>query len=276
MDERTLGSKARRMVGVVLFGIGLSYVVVGGGVFALQRKLVFPAPPAQPMPTVPGAEQLAIPGNPGPIHALRLPPKGDAPTVLFFHGNGEQLADLPGFVQALHLKGLGVVAMEYPGYGASAGQKPSEEAIDADAETLIRWLEANRGLTEDRLILAGHSLGTGVATEMAARGHGRRLVLLSPYTSIAAVGARVVPWLPTRLLTLDRFDTAAKAPKIEMPVLIVHGGRDVVVPVRMGKKLAKIFPHATLDLGPGRPTMSSTTSRISPGRSPASPGASRR
>lgn len=248
MDGTVLRSKVKRMLGVVLFGIGLSYVVVGGGVFAFQRKLVFPAPPPRPMPKVPGAEDLVIPGHPGPIHALRLPPVGDAPTVLFFHGNGEQLADLPDFFERLHRQGLGVVALEYPGYGASAGQKASEETIDAEAETLIRWLEANRGLTEGRLVLAGHSLGTGVATEMAARGHGARLVLLSPYTSIAAVGARVVPWLPTRLLTLDRFDNAAKAPRIPLPVLIVHGGRDRVVPPRMGRTLAKRFPHAILDL----------------------------
>lgn len=280
VDKGTVRAKVKRMVGVVLFGIGLSYVLVGGAVFAFQRKLVFPAPAPEPMPAMPamkGAERLAIPGHPGPIHALRIPPVDGAPTVLFFHGNGDQLSDLVGFFQALHLTGLGVVAMEYPGYGASHGQSPSEDAIDADAETLIRWLEKNRGLTEDHLVLVGHSLGTGVAAAMAARSHGKRLVLLSPYTSIAAMGARVVPWLPTRLLTLDRFDTAAKAPKIEMPVLIVHGRRDMVVPFRMGRRLARLFPNATFvpepraghDLLDEVPNLAGMIARFARGEAPA-------
>jgi pimeloyl-ACP methyl ester carboxylesterase len=81
---------------------------------------------------------------------------------------------------------------------------------------------------------------------MALRGRGARLVLISPYTSIPAVASEVVPWAPTRLLVRDRFDTLAKAPGIQVPVLIVHGTEDEVVPYRMGEALSRAFPHARL------------------------------
>lgn len=250
MDGAWIRRKVKRMLGVVLFSVGAGYLVVVGAVFALQRRVVFPAPAPRAVPAIPGAVPIVVPDEAGPVHALYMAPPDGAPTVVFFHGNGEQLADLGPFLVDLHRQGLGVVAMEYPGYGPSHAQSASESSIDAAAETLLKWLEANKGLDEKHLVLAGHSLGTGVATEMAARGHGARLVLLAPYTSIAAVGARYFWWLPTRLLTLDRFDTADKAPHIAIPVLIVHGKRDHVIPWRMGRRLAGLFPHARLDLRP--------------------------
>jgi uncharacterized protein len=86
---------------------------------------------------------------------------------------------------------------------------------------------------------------------MALRGHGSRLVLISPYTSIADLGARTYPYFPVRWLLLDRFDTESKAPRIRLPVLIVHGIEDEIVPVAMGERLARLFPNAQLKLVAG-------------------------
>jgi pimeloyl-ACP methyl ester carboxylesterase len=96
-----------------------------------------------------------------------------------------------------------------------------------------------------RTVVMGRSLGTGVAAEMAHRGYGSRLVLISPYTSIADVAARSFSYLPTRLLVRDRFDTAKKAPTVRQPTLILHGDRDEVIPHAMGETLARAFPDAT-------------------------------
>ncbi|MFL5371317.1 MAG: alpha/beta hydrolase [Myxococcales bacterium] len=96
------------------------------------------------------------------------------------------------------------------------------------------------------LILEGQSLGTGVAVEMASRGFGDRLILISPFTSMADVAAVHFPWLPARLLVRDRFDSAAKAPRIGMPVLLVHGDGDEIVPASMSEELVRRFPRATL------------------------------
>jgi pimeloyl-ACP methyl ester carboxylesterase len=100
----------------------------------------------------------------------------------------------------------------------------------------------------EKTTLMGQSLGSGVAAEMARRGLGARLVLLSPYTSIPEVAARVVPILPGRLLVRDRFATAEKAPEIRVPTLIVHGEKDELIPVAMGRELGRRFPQVTVEV----------------------------
>jgi hypothetical protein len=107
----------------------------------------------------------------------------------------------------------------------------------ADAEAIV----AEAG--GDRPVLMGFSLGTGVATEMAARGHGRALILLAPYTSIPEVGQRDVPFFPMKLLMRDKFDTRAKAPSIALPAFVAHGDADQVVPFDMGESVAHAFPR---------------------------------
>ncbi len=220
-----------------------------------QRDLLYPAPPGAREPRlVAEAKLLRLEGAKGaPVYVLHVPAAPGAPTVVHFHGNGEQLAD--GAWLALHYQeaGLGFYAVEYPGYGLMAEQgPPSEEGIYEAAEVALAHLKGELGVPRERTVLQGQSLGSGVAVEMAKRGHGERLVLLTPYTAIADVGARVFPWIPVRLLMKDRFDSAAKAPGLELPVLIVHGTRDEVVPVDMGQSLGKLFPNATVRILEGR------------------------
>ena len=94
-------------------------------------------------------------------------------------------------------------------------------------------------------MLQGQSLGSGLAAEMARRGLGGRLILISPFTSMASLGQRFFPWLPVAPLVRHRFDTLSKAPGIGVPVLIVHGTEDELVPFSMGEELARVFPRAT-------------------------------
>ena len=103
-----------------------------------------------------------------------------------------------------------------------------------------------RGSAPNRIALFGESLGTGVAVEMAARGHGSSVVLVTPYTSIPEVASRFVFGLPVRLLMRERFDSLAKAPRVAVPALLLHGTDDEVVPYAMSVKLATTFPHARL------------------------------
>ncbi|WP_338052884.1 alpha/beta hydrolase [Pyxidicoccus trucidator] len=95
-------------------------------------------------------------------------------------------------------------------------------------------------------MLSGRSIGTGVAVEMAMRGHGARLMLVSPYTSIPELAGLMLPFLPARLLVRDRFDTLSKAPDLKLPVLIIHGEQDELIPVEMGRRLGTRFPQATV------------------------------
>ena len=174
-----------------------------------------------------------------------------APTVVVFHGNGEQLANIVPLAQDLSDYGLGTFAVEYPGYGLSAGSRTTEKAVYADASAAIAHLQQQLGVPRERIVLLGQSLGSAVAVEMALRGLGARLIVLAPFTSMADMARKIAPILPTQWLVLDRYDTLSKAPHITMPTLLVHGDADTVVPVAMGKKVARALPSGNSVWLPG-------------------------
>jgi pimeloyl-ACP methyl ester carboxylesterase len=150
-------------------------------------------------------------------------------------------------------RGLGVVLCEYRGYGLSSGPAPSEEGLYRDAEAVLDHL-ATRGVGPDRVALFGESLGTGVAAEMAARGRGGRLVLVTPYTSMPDMGEHLtarVPILPVRLLMRERLATLEKAPRITVPALVLHGTDDELVPYAMGQRIAAALPRGRFLSLPG-------------------------
>ena len=218
----------------VLFvvAVALAALAIAGG--CTQTAMIFPSPPRGREPAYP--DNLVRTRD-----ATFLYFEGKK-VVAYFHGNGEDLADAVPMVSLLRSLGVGVLAVEYPGYGI-AGGFPSEAGAYAAAESGLTWLRTDRGIGPDRVVLLGQSLGTGVAAEMAKRGLGARVVLISPFTSIAAMARRIVPFFPATFVR-HRFDTEAKAPAIDVPVLIVHGTEDEVVPFAMGERLARAFPHA--------------------------------
>ncbi len=222
--------------------VGLTLVACG-----TYKHLLYPAPNVGPLVVPPGAELLDLRASDGaPVHALYYPATEKRPTVVLFHGNGSTIGDDVDLADALHAHGLGVALVEYRGYGVSRGSpKPSEPGLYLDAATTLDALE-QRGVKKDRVVLWGLSLGTGVAAEMALRGRGAALVLLAPYTSIRAIASHYAPVFPTSLIVDEHFDTLAKAPKIQVPVLVIHGDTDEVIPVAMGKEVAATFPKAKL------------------------------
>jgi hypothetical protein len=229
------------------------YVALSLAAAGAQRPMLFPAPGGAREPVMRGATLDRIVGPNGTtVYALHAPAPAGAPTVVHFHGNGEQLADVVHLASALHAAGVGVYAVEYPGYGLAAATPATESALYAAAEAALAHLTEHAGVPRESIVLEGQSLGSGVATEMAARGHGARMVLLSPYTSIADLMSRFVPFLPSSLLVRDRFDNAAKAPRVGIPVLLVHGTDDALIPVEHGRRLARLFPAARLEELQGR------------------------
>jgi pimeloyl-ACP methyl ester carboxylesterase len=237
-------ARRNRLVKLVL-GIALAYALLAFAAYAFQRRLIYPWRGLGGVPHFPGTTLETLEGERGRrVHALYAKAEGDAPTVVHFHGNGEELTDMVGFVSLFRARGFGVLAVEYPGYGLSLGHEPNEADIYQDAEIALRDLREKKGVPRERIVLSGQSLGTGVAVEMASRGHGARVVLFSPYTSIADVANRYFPILPNRWLVRDRFDSKKKAPAIRVPVLVVHGTDDEVIPFALGKELAGLFPNA--------------------------------
>ena len=121
---------------------------------------------------------------------------------------------------------------------------PSEEGLYADAEAALAWLAAE-GYGKERVILAGRSIGTGVAVEMAHRGRGAALVLVSPFTRIVDLARRMVGPLATQFVW-DKFESIAKMPDLRMPVVVIHGTDDELIPYEMGVAISKAAPGATL------------------------------
>jgi len=231
---------------VVGFALG-AYAALVGTVYLAQRRLIYPVPSMVIRPEAADAtlEQVQVPSALATV-GLHFEAAAEAPTVLHFHGNGEQIADLIALGRAVRARGLGFFAMEYPGYGVAEGA-PSEAANYAAAEASIEHLKQRHGVTNDKLVLEGQSLGTGIALEMARRGHGVRLILLSPYTSMVDMGKLALPIFPGDLIR-DRYQNLEKAPSIEQPTLVLHGTDDEVIPVRMGQRVAEALPRAELRL----------------------------
>ena len=112
-------------------------------------------------------------------------------------------------------------------------------------------MEQQHGIAKSQVVLQGQSLGTGVAMEMAHRGYGRRLVLITPYTSMVDMGKLTLPIFPNDWLVHDRYLNVAKAPEVRLPTLVIHGTKDEVIPVDMGRKVAGALPDARLRIVEG-------------------------
>jgi uncharacterized protein len=156
-------------------------------------------------------------------------------TFVFFHGNGDCLASASGIADLYIAAGYGFLVAEYRGYSGLPG-KPTEAGLYADGRATIDALVA-RGVKSENIILFGHSLGTGVAVQMAKEFHVGGVVLLAPYTSIAEMAQVEYPYLPAKYLARDRFENEKKIRNIHAPVLIVNGTEDQVIPPSQGRQL---------------------------------------
>lgn len=246
-------AQAMRGLLVLLISLAGTYALVCAVARFSYRFFVYPAPAPHRVAAGEGqGERLTLRAADGhAVTALWFPPiwRG-ARVVACFHGNGETADDDVPLARDLVQRGLGALLVEYRGYGASAGGTPTEEGLYLDAEAALDEA-GRRGFGPERVALWGTSLGTGVAAEMARRGRGARLVLVSPFTSLRDVASRTVAWLPMSLVLPDRYDTLSKAGDIRARTLIVHGDRDDVVPFDMGERLSRAIAGARFLRVPG-------------------------
>jgi fermentation-respiration switch protein FrsA (DUF1100 family) len=135
-------------------------------------------------------------------------------------------------------QGWGVYMMAYRGYAGSTGY-PTEANNIADARRAYDAL-VQEGVPPSSIILYGESLGTNVATRMAAEKASAGLILESPYTSVLEIALTDYPFLPVRLLLSDRYETDKVIPQVRVPLLILHGKQDDVIPVAMAHRLVKL------------------------------------
>ena len=182
--------------------------------------------------------------------------EGDAvpATILFMHGTNYNASDMWATEELAErfggfLRGLGCrfFVFDYRGYGANDGVA-SELGTYLDAEGALAYLHNRRELDPARIIFYGFSLGTGVAVELALREPSAGLVLRAPFTSIRDLVFErmprlrgllgLAPWLPR-----TRYDSAAKIPRIQVPLLVMHGDADESVPYWMGQRIHELAPE---------------------------------
>jgi fermentation-respiration switch protein FrsA (DUF1100 family) len=196
-------------------------------------------PPAQA--GLPHAEEVTLKSSDGEtLIAWHVAPRGDRPVVLYFHGNAGALNLRVHRFAWVIAEGYGLVGLSYRGYGGSTG-KPSEEGLIRDARAAYDFAAAR--YPAKRLVVWGESLGTAVTVALAAEREVGGVILDAPFTSAADVGAAAYPFAPVRWLMKDSFRSDERIGRITAPLLVLHGERDRIVPIRFAERLFKLAPE---------------------------------
>lgn len=150
-------------------------------------------------------------------------------TLLFCHGNAGNISDRLAKLNMFHDLKLNTLIFDYRGYGKSNG-KPSEKGTYLDAQAAYEYLMSRKDVDTTKLILYGESLGCAVAIELAKRKvPAAALICESPFTSIANVGKEFYPYLPTKLIVSNRYDSISKIGLVTIPKLFIHSRDDEIM-----------------------------------------------
>lgn len=230
---------------LVFYGVWLMVL------YALQRTMVFPGAgtgPQQPATLFfPDMEILWHTTSEGPVEAWYVPGQGasadaPAPLVVFAHGNAEYLDDNRSLVASYRALGFNVLMVEFRGFGRSAGT-PSERGIASDFLAMTQAVEQRPEVDGSRVVFHGRSLGGGVACALARLRKPAALVLQSTFTSIARMARS---YLVPRFLVRDPFDNLGLLAGLDVPVLILHGKHDSMIPFAHAQANAKAATQSKL------------------------------
>lgn len=233
-----------RVALVLLLAMALLTAVI----WVLQRRLIYFPDRSAPPPAghvIPGGRDITLQTVDGlRLGAWLVPPPGSKDrraAVLVAPGNaGNRLARAP-LAEALASAGLTVLLVDYRGYGGNPGS-PSERGLAHDIRAGRAYLIEHAGLSADRLLYYGESLGAAVVTELATEHPPAGLVLRSPFTDLPSVGQEHYPLLPVRLLARDRFPVADLITQVRVPTVVVFGTADSIVPPAQSRAVADHAP----------------------------------
>lgn len=170
------------------------------------------------------------------IAYIHLPARDGNPTILYSHGNAEDLADSETIYAALHESGLGVIAYDFPGYGMSTGTA-SEASTQRTIETVWKHL-IKSGIPESSIVIVGRSVGSGPSVWLASKEKPAGLVLISAFKSTFTTA------FPTSfpILPCDRFPSLGRIRTFHRPLLVLHGENDEIIPASHGQALFNACP----------------------------------
>lgn len=222
------------LIALVLIGI---YLLLATFLYVFQRKLIY-----FPMAIDPAfnAEEIVIDNRGTRLHGWVLNP-GKTRAAIYFGGNSELITHRCGFFEDV-FRDFSVYLINYRGYGNSEGS-PSEAGFFSDALAIYDTVSSRH----ESISAYGRSLGSGVAVYLAANRPLEKLILLTPYDSVAEVAQKIYPLFPVRYLLKDRFDSAARARDIDVPVLITSAEFDREIKPAHTLALKRSFTRAPLD-----------------------------
>lgn len=230
------------LIQIVLALIGL-WLITGAALVVFARPLIYPFQPGYPADQpvgLPGARVASVAAGDGtPLTIWVKDAAPGAPVVIYFSGNAGILAGHAPLLAVLAGHGFGIAAMNYRGAGGAPG-KPSQEALIADALALYDALDTITGnpVPPQHRIFWGTSLGAAVAIQLAALRPGAAMVLESPFNRLCEVAQIHYPIYPVcRILPWERWDSADVIGGIDLPLLVLHGEEDSIIPVSQGRKL---------------------------------------
>jgi fermentation-respiration switch protein FrsA (DUF1100 family) len=244
-----------RSVLYLVLALAGSYALLCLILFAFPDRFVyFPGPPPRTTPDRYGLafDDLELETEDGErLHAWRIRTEGERRgLVLHCHGNAGSIEFRIAAAQAFVEAGFDCLLFDYRGYGKSTGSS-SEDGTYLDAEAAYDWSTGPGGYAAREIVVFGESLGGAVGVELALRREVASIALESSFTSLADIGADVYPWLPIRLLAGNRYPTIDRLPRLSVPVLVLHGRRDGIIPFEHGERLARAVDARLLELPGG-------------------------
>ena len=192
--------------------------------YLFMERIMFPSPS-----TGVRVGNLTLNSGNAVLDALWLKKENAMLTVLYSHGNGEQLAWIRNWVEEFPRHGYNILAYDYAGYGGSTG-KAGEKQACTDIETAYRFLTEKEKIPPEKILVIGFSIGTGPSSYLASKYPVKGLLLAAPFASATQV---VFPFS----LPFDRFPSAERLSQSQVPVLVFHGTADRIIPCRNGKKV---------------------------------------
>ena len=231
---------------LLMLAAGLLLAIAG--LRALEHKLIFfpsryPAGFPPPQTYEKEIEDVWLKTRDGVrINAFYRPHPGSKQVILWLHGNAENLGYGLPHIRTLASVGVNILALDYRGYGKSEG-KPTETGVYRDADAAYDHLVKERCFRPDDIIVYGHSLGGAVAVNLASRRPCGGLIVQSSFTNARAMTREIFALPLVGHLVKSRFDSEKRIRNVRVPILIVHGTKDDVVPFAMGEKLFEAAPE---------------------------------